>query len=65
MTRFLSMAGMGGFFMFISAPMRADVLNGLARVVFALGKYSPYSYVLLALALGTFAVKSLAPAKPQ
>jgi len=56
---------MSSGFLIISPPFRASALNGLGLAIFQLDKYSPWSYIALALALGYLAVKSLAPAKPQ
>jgi len=65
MLRVISLLGMSSGFLMISPPFRANVLLGLARTIFELDKYSPWSYMGLALVLGYFAVKSLTPAKPQ
>jgi len=59
------MFGMAALFLLISADLRATVLTGLGRATFELAKYSPYSYIVVALALGAGAVMSLAPSKPQ
>jgi hypothetical protein len=65
MLRLISLLGMSSGFLFISPPFRASVLLGLGRTILELDKYSPWSYMVLALVLGYFAVKSLAPVKPQ
>jgi hypothetical protein len=56
---------MAALFLFISPALRGSVLMGLGRATFELTKYSPYSYIALALALGTCAVMSLASPRPQ
>jgi hypothetical protein len=56
---------MAGGFLLISPELRATVLFGLGRATFELAKYSPYSYIVLALALGASAVWSLGSPKPQ
>jgi hypothetical protein len=56
---------MGGAFLLISPSLRGNVLDGLGSATFEIAKYSPYSYIVLALAFGVFAVKSLAMPKPQ
>jgi hypothetical protein len=65
MLRFIGCMTMGTAFLVISPPLRASVLNGLGQATFQIAKYSPYSYIGLALALGVFAVKSLASERPQ
>ena len=65
MLRALSIFGLGSGFLLISPVLRASALNGLGILVFELGRYSPYSYILLALTLGAAAVWSLASPKPQ
>ena len=65
MIRVLSLLGMAGGFLLISVPLRISALAGLARIMFEMSKYSPYSYIVLALAVGVGAVKSLALPKPQ
>lgn len=65
MLRVISIFGMASLFLLISPSLRGSVLFGLGRATFELAKYSPYSYIALALALGTCAVMSLAPSKPQ
>jgi len=52
-------------FLLISPSLRESVLLGLGQATLQLAKYSPYSYILLALGFGVFAVKSLAMPKPQ
>ena len=56
---------MAAAFLLISPSLRASVLGGLGQATLELAKYSPYSYILLAIGLGCFAVKSLAMPKPQ
>jgi len=56
---------MAALFLLISPSLRATVLLGLGQATLELGKYSPYSYIFLALILGAGAVKSLAPSRPQ
>jgi hypothetical protein len=65
MTRFIALLGLAIGFLTISPSFRGTVLGGLGQAVFVLGHYSPWSYIALALTLSVFAVKSLAPAKPQ
>jgi hypothetical protein len=65
MLRILSIFGMAAAFLLISPPLRATVLNGLGQATLTLAKYSPYSYIVLALALGAGAVRSLATPKAQ
>ena len=52
-------------FLLISPPLRGNVLKGLAVAMLEMGKYSPYSYIALALVLGFGAVKSLAAPKAR
>lgn len=59
------MFGMAALFLLISPSLRATVLVGLGQATLELSKYSPYSYIVIAIILGFGAVKSLAPAKPQ
>jgi hypothetical protein len=56
---------MASAFLLISPSLRGSVLDGLGQATFQLAKYSPYSYIVLALCFGVFAVKSLAMPKPQ
>ena len=65
MLRILSIFGMAALFLMISAELRATVLLGLGKATLEIAKYSPYSYIVLALALGAGAVCSLATPKPQ
>jgi hypothetical protein len=65
MLRVISIFGMAGGFLLISPSLRGSVLTGLGHATFELGKYSPYSYIALALALSVAAVRSLASPKPQ
>jgi hypothetical protein len=65
LTKFLSLLGMAIGFLAISPSFRGSVLNGLGQATLALSEYSPWSYMALALAIGVFAVKSLAAPKPR
>lgn len=65
MLRFFGLAGMASLFLLISPQFRETVLNGLGTAVLALGQYSPYSYIALALFVGGAAVWSMAAPKPQ
>lgn len=65
MLRAIAMFGFGALFLLVSPPLRESVLFGLAQAMLQLAKYSPYSYILLAIVLGTGAVKSLATPRPQ
>src|SRR5580704_16340808 len=65
MLRILSIFGMAAAFLWISPPLRVTVLTGLGQATLMLAKFSPYSYILLALTLGAGAVMSLASPKPQ
>ena len=65
MLRVISIFGMAGAFLFISAPLRAAAMNGLGQAMFEMDKYSPFSYIALALAGGVGAVWSMAAPKPQ
>ena len=65
MLRLLSLFGMAALFLLISPAFRGSVLSILGQATLELAKYSPYSYIALAILLGAGAVKSLAPAKPQ
>jgi hypothetical protein len=56
---------MASLFLLISPSLRGSVLFGLDQATFTMVKYSPYSYIALALALGAVAVWSLASPKPQ
>ena len=56
---------MTGGFLVISPPFRGSALSLLAQGMFIMDKYSPYSYILLAITLGVAAVWSLAAPKPQ
>jgi len=56
---------MAGGFLLISPSLRGSVLSGLGQATLEMSKYSPYSYIVLALALGTAAVWSLATPKAQ
>ena len=51
---------MAGAFLLISAPLRGSVLKGLAWAMFEMDRHSPFSYIVLALAVGAGAVRSLA-----
>lgn len=59
------MFGMAALFLLISPSLRGSVLFGLGEATIQLAKYSPYSYIVIAVVLGAGAVKSLAPARPQ
>jgi hypothetical protein len=65
MLRIISIFGMAGGFLMISPELRGTVLFGLGKATFEMGKYSPYSYIALAIALGATAVWSLGSPKPQ
>jgi hypothetical protein len=65
MLRAISLLGMAGGFLLISPSLRGSVLSGLGQATLEMSKYSPYSYIVLALALGTAAVWSLATPKAQ
>ena len=65
MLRLFSLFGMTALFLLISPSLRATVLQGLGQATFQMGKYSPYSYIGLAMVLGVAAVWSLASPKPQ
>jgi hypothetical protein len=63
--RVMSLLGLTGGFLLISPSLRATALEGLGRAMFELAKYSPYSYIALAVALGTGAVLSMSSPRPQ
>jgi hypothetical protein len=63
--RALSIFGLGALFLLISPSLRGTVLSGLWQVTIALSKYSPYSYIGLALVLCAGAMKTLATPRPQ
>jgi len=65
MLRVISLLGLAGGFLLISPPLRGSALDGLGMVMLQMGKYSPYSYIALALSLGFAAVWSLATPKAQ
>lgn len=65
MLRAISIFGMASLFLLISPSLRGSVFFGLDQATIQMGKYSPYSYIALALALGAAAVWSLASPKPQ
>ena len=65
MLRALSLFGMAGGFLMISPSLRGDVLSGLGQATLQIAKYSPYSYIFMAIVLGTGAIWSLATPKPQ
>ena len=65
MVRIIGALTMAFAFLVISPSLRGSVLLGLDRATLELAKYSPYSYILLAVALGACAVRSLAMPKPQ
>jgi hypothetical protein len=56
---------MAALFLLISGDLRATAAFGLGQATLEIAKYSPYSYILLALALGAGAMRSLATPKPQ
>jgi len=51
MIRFLGMISMGGGFLMISPSLRGTAMQGFSFVVTLIDHSSPYSYVLLGLAL--------------
>jgi hypothetical protein len=51
MLRAFSLLGMTGGFLVISPGLRETLLSALVQAVAGLDKYSPYSYIALALAL--------------
>ncbi len=51
MLRAFSLLGMTSGFLMISPGLRGTLLNGLAQAAAELDKYSPYSYIGVALAL--------------
>ena len=59
------MFGFGALFLLISPSLRESVLFGLGATMLELSKYSPYSYIAIAILLGAGAVKSLATPRPQ
>ena len=65
MIRVMSLLGMTSGFLLISPSLRGSALNVLGRATFALDKYSPYSYIAMALVLGAAAILSLSSAKPR
>ena len=65
MLRVFSLIGMAGGFLLISPALRSSVLLGLGQATTQMAKYSPFSYIMLALALGAGAVWSLAMPKPK
>ena len=65
MIRVMSILGMSGGFLVISPPLRGTALSLLGQMMFFMDKHSPYSYIVLAIALGVGAVWSLAAPKPQ
>ena len=65
MLRIISIFGMASGFLLISPSLRGSVLTGLGHATFEISKYSPYSYIVMALALGAGAVWSLATPKAQ
>jgi hypothetical protein len=65
MLRILGAFTMAAAFLLISPSLRESVLKGLGQATLELAKYSPYSYIALAVFLGVFAVKSLAVPKAQ
>jgi hypothetical protein len=65
MIRAIAMFGFGALFLLISPSLRESVLFGLGQTMLQVSKYSPYSYIALAIVLGTGAVKSMAAPRPQ
>lgn len=65
MVRAIAVFGFAALFLLISPSLRESVLFGLAQAMLQVAKYSPYSYILLAIVLGVGAVKSLATPRPQ
>ena len=63
--RIISLLGMTGGFLLISPSLRGTVMFGLSRMMLEMAKYSPYSYIVLALAIGCGTVMSLAAPKAQ
>jgi len=53
MLRACALLGMTSGFLIISPGLRGTVLNGFAQAATGLDKYSPYSYIVVALALLT------------
>jgi hypothetical protein len=51
MLRAFSLLGMASGFLIISPGLRGTVLDGFALAAAGLDKYSPYSYIAVALAL--------------
>jgi len=65
MVRFLSLLSMTGAFLLISPPLRGTALAGLAKGMFYMEMFTPWSYILLAIMLSVMAVRSLASEKPR
>jgi len=65
MLRVVSLFAMSSGFLLISPPLRGSALAGLGRVMFEMDKYSPWSFIVLAIAVGLGAVWSMANPKPQ
>lgn len=65
MLRLMAIFGMGAGFLLISPSFRESVLNALGSATLEIAKYSPYSYILMAIVLGVGAVRSLAAPRPQ
>jgi len=51
MLRAFSLLGMTSGFLIISPGLRGTILDGIATVAAEMDKYSPYSYIAVALAL--------------
>lgn len=51
MIRVLGMFGLGGGFLLISSHLRVTAVTGLASMTAEIQRYSPFSYVGLALAM--------------
>ena len=51
MLRAFSLLGMTGGFLIISPGLRETILTGFAQAAAGLDRYSPYSYIIVAIAL--------------
>jgi hypothetical protein len=65
MIRGISLLAMAAGFLIISASLRRSALSILGRAMLALDKFSPYSYIALALALGAGVILSVSSTKPR
>jgi hypothetical protein len=65
MIRAISLLGMTGGFLVISPSLRGTALVALGQVTFTIDRYSPFSYIALALGLGVAVVFSLASPKSR